>query len=195
MHTHAARRSPAPESGSDRRPDTVSLRSWRSSPACPSASSRSSRLAATSPRPTPDRWSRRRTCRSACGTSSRAATPSSSATAPRSGCSAGAIVVGALAAQPAALVHRRGGAVAADPAHPRAPGLLRHPRTAPGPGRAPRGPLGHLARPPGPARCSMPWPIWPYRAHRRVVRRAGTIEPVPPDAGRRPRRTSPRRSP
>ena len=40
-------------------------------------------------RPSRVRWSRPRTCPSGCGTSSRAATPSCSATTPRSGCSAG----------------------------------------------------------------------------------------------------------
>ena len=62
---------------------------WSSSPASPAPRSRSSPLAAPSPPPTPGRWSRRRACPSGCGTSSRAGTPSCSATAPRSGCSGG----------------------------------------------------------------------------------------------------------
>ena len=62
---------------------------YRSSPACPTTSSRSSPPSARSAPPTPARSSRPRTCPFATGTSSPAATRWSSATAPRSGCSGG----------------------------------------------------------------------------------------------------------
>ena len=86
-----AHRSPQPDRqrSRDRGRSRARCAPWSSSPASPTASSTRSPLAAPSPPRTRGRWSRPRTCRSGCGTSSRAATPSCSATARRSGCSGG----------------------------------------------------------------------------------------------------------
>ena len=154
------------------------------------------RRAAPSPPPTPGRWSRPRTCPSGCGTSSRAGTPSCSATAPRSGCSGGgtrgrSTRSSTSCGRPSpSWRSRRSPCSRSSRAR-----LFRDPGPPPGPGRAPGGALGLLSRPPGPPRVQCPGPSGRYRRAPEGVRRAGTIDAVPPDAGRWPRRTSPRRSP
>ena len=114
---------------------------------------------------------------------------------PHRAAGSGRLVVGALAAQPAALVHRRRGALAPQDAHDRPARLFRDP------GRATRSWPGVWWRVPPvqrtgwPSRCSMRSPIWPIPRGPKGVLRAGTIDPVPPDAGRWPRRMPLRRSP
>ena len=98
----------------------------------------------------------------------------------------GRLVVGALAPQPAALVHRRRGALTPHPADPQPARLLRDPGAPSGPGRTPGGPVGHLGRPSGPPCVQCPGPSGRYRVHRRVsggpVRL--TLSPVTPAGGR-----------